>query len=353
MKNLSMFDRSIIPLLLIAVSLFSSSCEEGNSGKLDILVLEPEDGSKFPVRTTIDIVAQELSPGELYNYNVMLYINDSLIDNAGYIVDDSSYRYRWNTSELEPGKYQFRVNYFYTFWQDDLINESQEGSTEFELELLPWDGVTGSVSDVEGNTYKTVKLGDQWWMAENLTTKKLNDGTGIKHRTEYSEWLTYETTPAYTWPENDEMDLGKTYGALYNWFTVTTGKLCPEGWHVPGDEEWMELEAFLGMTEDELDNTTARIGNQGARLSYNSELWRYSGNASDPEFGTSGFDALPAGYNNYGAFYPTGSSTVFWTSTDSDEDKYAMGRSILRTEEIIYRYAVYKYNAVSVRCIKD
>jgi len=82
-------------------------------------------------------------------------------------------------------------------------------------------------------------------MAENLKTTKLNDGTSIPLVTSSATWGTL-STPAYCWYNNDEASYKVTYGALYNWYTVNTGKLCPSGWHIPNDAEWTTLTNYLG-----------------------------------------------------------------------------------------------------------
>ncbi len=110
--------------------------------------------------------------------------------------------------------------------------------------------VRGQVTDVDLNTYHTVKIGNQWWMAENLATTRFNDGTEIPNVSSNLDW--YElSTEAYCWYENDEEAYKDPYGALYNYHTVENDKLCPEGWHVPWESEWQELEIFLGMSKSE------------------------------------------------------------------------------------------------------
>ena len=92
----------------------------------------------------------------------------------------------------------------------------------------------GSVSDIDGNEYKTIQIGTQEWMAENLKTTKYNDGNSIPNVTDIIEWSNL-TTGAYCWYNNDAAANKATYGALYNWFAVNTDKLCPTNWHVPSD----------------------------------------------------------------------------------------------------------------------
>ena len=90
------------------------------------------------------------------------------------------------------------------------------------------------VTDIDGNRYKTIMIGNQIWMAENLKTTKLNDGTQILRVTDKLTWSKLNI-PAYCWDNNDDGEKNKQYGVLYNWYTVETGKLCPTGWHVPSD----------------------------------------------------------------------------------------------------------------------
>ena len=100
------------------------------------------------------------------------------------------------------------------------------------------------VTNIEGNVYKTVTIGSQVWMSENLKTTKLNDGTDIPSVTSNTEWAEL-STPGYCYYDNSWSN-ALIYGALYNWHTVNTGKLCPTGWHVPTDEEWTTLITYLG-----------------------------------------------------------------------------------------------------------
>ena len=95
----------------------------------------------------------------------------------------------------------------------------------------------------DGQIYNIVKIGNQWWMAENLRTATYNDDTPIPEVPD-SIWSNL-TTGAYCWYYNDSLGF-KFYGMLYNWYTVNTGKLCPTGWHVPTDAEWTTLTNYLG-----------------------------------------------------------------------------------------------------------
>jgi len=143
----------------------------------------------------------------------------------------------------------------------------------------------GSVSDIEGNAYKTIQIGKQVWMAENLRSTRLNDNTPIPKVTFPETWSDIKT-PGYNWCEEDSINFSTTYGARYNWFTVYTGRLCPAGWHVPSDYEWETLVAFLG-GPDVASTKLKETGN----IHWNSP--------NDGATNESGFTALPclnAGY---------------------------------------------------------
>jgi uncharacterized protein (TIGR02145 family) len=101
-----------------------------------------------------------------------------------------------------------------------------------------------AVIDIEGNVYRTIKIGDQIWMAENLRTTQFNDGEPIPYVTDDLDWSSLRTS-GYCWPNND-VSKKEDYGALYNWYVVETGKLAPEGWHVPSYEEWEILAGYFG-----------------------------------------------------------------------------------------------------------
>ncbi len=101
-----------------------------------------------------------------------------------------------------------------------------------------------TVTDIDGNVYNAVTIGTQVWMVENLKTTKYNDGNAISNVTDDAEWHSL-TTDAYCWYDNNPSTYKADYGAMYNWYAVKTGKLCPTGWHVPLDAEWTILVSFF------------------------------------------------------------------------------------------------------------
>ena len=195
--------------------------------------------------------------------------------------------------------------------------------------------------DTDGNVYHTVNIGKQVWMVENLKTTKFNDGTVISLVSDIIAWGSL-TTPAYCWYNFniDESTYKNIYGALYNWHTVKTGKLCPKGWHVPSDAEWTTLTTHLGgenVAGDKLKETgTAH--------------WTRSKTVATNE---SGFTALPGGLrDDYGAFDYLYVQGHWWSSTEYDKG-YAWRRGLSSLYSDVFRRAYSKAFGYSVRCIKD
>ena len=158
-----------------------------------------------------------------------------------------------------------------------------------------------SLTDIDGNVYRTVKIGNQVWMAENLRVTRYRDGTKILLATSHEDWKSDRYKSAYCF-YNDDATNGALYGALYNWFALTDArKIAPKGWHVPTDDEWKELERTLGMGEDEVNRTGGqryRGSNEGSKLAGNADLWENGALKNDIGFGSSGFLLLPSGYRS-------------------------------------------------------
>ena len=209
-----------------------------------------------------------------------------------------------------------------------------------------------NVADVEGNTYKTVLIGTQMWMAENLKTTKFNDNTAIPIITDNTLWKN-TTGPAYCWYANDGTTNKPIYGAIYNFYTVATGKLCPTGWHVPSDIEFQTLEVFLGMDPLQANSYEWRGTNQGAKLK-NSTGWATGMNGTN----TSGWSALPGGYRYglTGVFNNLGTLSYWWSSTKDPVN--AMYRRLDGADSTgvvmnkVYRAGVIYQGGKYIRCVK-
>jgi len=210
----------------------------------------------------------------------------------------------------------------------------------------------GNTVSYDGVTYNTVQIGNQCWFKENLRTTKYNDGTSITNITNASTW-TSTTTGAYCCYSNSTSNC-TTYGALYNWYAVTTGKLCPSGWHVPSDAEWKTLEMYLGMTQAQADATGWRGTDQGSKLAGNASLWTDGALDQNVNFGTSGFSALPGGYRNAsdGSFGGLGSIGCWWSSTEYGGSD-AWDRILHYDGANVDRNDANKSNGFSVRCLRD
>lgn len=176
---------------------------------------------------------------------------------------------------------------------------------------------TGSVIDFDGNRYLTVKIGDQWWMAENLKVTHYRNGDIIPNVTDDAEWSEL-TTGAYCEYGNNPANV-ETYGRLYNWYALADSlNIAPEGWHVPSVDEWQQLEMYLGMSQSEADQIDGYRGsNQGSQLAADESLWIDGELENNAAFGSSGFTALPGGFRyNDGLFHSKGYLAQFWSSTE-------------------------------------
>jgi len=210
---------------------------------------------------------------------------------------------------------------------------------------------TGTMTDIEGNVYKTVKIGTQWWMAENLKTTKYNDGTSIPLVTEYLDWR-YSRDPGYCWFENDSALYKDTYGALYNWYVISTGKLAPTGWHIPSEVEWWTLINYLGGWQI-----------AGGKMKCTGTIEAGTGPWYEPNTGAtneSGFSAVPTGAREEGGSfmhnpsYKAAYEADWWAATEEDFN------SALECY-ISYKYAgagcepdgLDKCCGLSVRCVRD
>jgi uncharacterized protein (TIGR02145 family) len=202
----------------------------------------------------------------------------------------------------------------------------------------------GMVSDIDGNIYKTIQIGTQTWMAENLKTTKFNDNTLIPLITDNSKWesLYYPPdSPAYCWYNNDESIYKSTYGAIYNFSAVDRGKLCPIGWHVPADYEWIRLTTFLG-GENVAGDKIKEIGTS-----------HWSGSNNTGATNETGFTGLPGGIrNNNGLFKEMELSGTWWSS--SLESQGFLNCFSVYYDSINLSRTVYWYtNGLYVRCIKN
>lgn len=231
----------------------------------------------------------------------------------------------------------------------------------------------GSVTDIEGNIYRTINIGAQTWFAENLKTTKYNDNTTVPFVIDNIAWRA--SAPGYCWYNNDASTYKANYGALYNWYAVDASSnghknLCPTSWHVPTNVEWTTLTDYL------INNS---YGYQGNRSEIGMSMAATTGWITFPQAGTigndqasnnsSGFSVLPGGQRvEYGTYYYIGAVAYFWSATEVNENKsFAWHRALSNGEGYVYCDSVHFYNPLhdtncgrihkvygfSVRCLKD
>lgn len=198
----------------------------------------------------------------------------------------------------------------------------------------------GTMTDIDGNVYKTIKIGNQWWMAENLNVTHYRNGDEIT-----SQW-------AYNYDEN----ISETYGRLYTWYAIDDSRqIAPEGWHVPSDEEWKILEIYLGMSQAVADDSGPRGTFEGNKLKEEGTA-HWQGPMTYINTNESGFCALPGGAKNIYGFAGIGYHAYFWTSSKDDifnDDSYGWYRYLYTSHPFVYRYATKADQAYSVRCVMD
>lgn len=217
------------------------------------------------------------------------------------------------------------------------INVTLKRNDEILFQVMVNENVTGTVMDIDGNTYKTVQIGTQTWMAENLKTTKFNNGTPIPLVSAPTEWSSLNTA-AYCIYNNDPNTFIYTYGLLYNWYSVNNGNVCPVGWHVPFDSEWITLINY--------------VEGSGGKLKESGTLhWISPNSGAVNEYG---FSALPAGWRSYsdGSFSWVNYGGYWWSST-SETSSNAWNINMGYDYDNIGRDGNNKKYGFSVRCIKD
>ncbi len=222
----------------------------------------------------------------------------------------------------------------------NLFDESTKSVSTFE---------TGTVTDIDGNVYLTVKVGNQWWMAENLKVTRYRNGDAIPNVRDNPDWLDL-TTAAYCVYNNDD-GLWEIYGLLYNWYAVDDSRnLAPSGWHVPVEEEWKELEMYLGMSQLAVIGTGWRGTDEGSKMK-DANYWYGSPLSTTNE---SGLSVLPGGYRygTTGTYNEVRRAGFLWSATDYSTN-YAWGRYLFFDNLNVNREYHYKRYGFSVRCVKD
>ncbi len=227
------------------------------------------------------------------------------------------------------------------------------------------DSMLDTVKDIDGNVYKTVKIGSQVWMAENLKTTRYNDGTEIPYESDEKDWKNL-STDSYCcfWNIKTNRTVAR-FGLLYNWYAVNTGKLAPFGWHVPTAAEWEILEKYLIANGYNYDGTTA--GNKIAKSLAATTDWPVpvtskSGTIGDhkDKNNRSGFTALPGGLRGSNGLFSSlkpssfscGQDCSWWSSSEFNADE-ALNLYLTFNSSSMDGFHAKKNCGFSVRCVRD
>jgi len=197
--------------------------------------------------------------------------------------------------------------------------------------------IPDTVKDIDGNTYHTVTIGHVVWMVENLRTTRFRNGASISLVTDSFAWISMKS-PAYCWYDNNQTLYRDTYGALYNWYAVESGKLCPKGWHVPTEDDWLSMANYI--SED--NSIGGKLKEKGTAH------WKSPNEGATNEFG---FTVLPGGFRGK-TFDGLGLCTFFWSVVEKDEMKsYCTGFTFNSSK--LYTAGMFKSTGVYVRCVMD
>ena len=208
------------------------------------------------------------------------------------------------------------------------------------------DDGSNTLSDIDGNTYKTVKIGEQVWMAENLKVTKDRDGKEIALGSDTST-----STPHRYCPDNLQYNV-EEYGYLYNWEAAM--RVCPKGWHLPTDAEWTQLTDYVSSQSQYVCGDDK---NSIAKALASTDGWECHdgsctvGNNLDDNNAT-GFGVLGAGYYYWCMYLAIWRGAWFWSATESDISN-AWCRSISSRSNDVKGDSLYKVGGFSVRCVRD
>lgn len=327
-----MFNKLFL-IIVIITSIFTVSCKNSTSSK------NTDPIAAFTIDATVG------STAKTFNFNA-----SGSVDNEDE-ASDLNVRWDWENDGTYDTDYSTTKTATHQY--------SIEGTFTVNLEVKDKGGLTNTIkkyvtvcnscvmTDIDGNEYEIITIGDQLWMAKNLKVTHYRNGDVIPNVTNDTEWSNL-STGAYCSYGNYDSNVNP-YGLLYNWLTVNDNrKLAPAGWHIPTDDEWKQLEVYLGMDDVEVDNTGYQRTSVGYKLK-STNGWRDNLNGTN----SSGFTALPGGcHRNFGPFTEIGDSAYFWSSTESTAT-YAWCRKLNYNNETIGYIGANKRNGFSVRCVKD
>lgn len=341
--------KATISLLALVILMIQFGCKKDNDEVVTpdkynpvCKITSPGNGDQFLLGKTVRIVV-DAKDGDGQISSVDFYINGIGAGSASSF----PYIFNWNTGGEVTGTYLIKA-----------VATDNDGSTYsdsltvslFWGEGQPCPG-TPTVVDADGNVYNTVLIGDQCWMAENLRVGTVIPGSQDQADNGVVEKWYYDDNPAN----------GQYYGALYQWNELmrystkeASRGICPQGWHIPSDDEFSLLEACQDTqygNDDPIWQATGFRGYDAGKNMKSSSDWTNNGNGAN----SLNFNALPGGYLshwNQAVFAKLGEQTVFWTSTQVSLDN-AFERVILSGKDGVERREWSKDYGYAVRCIKD
>ena len=340
--------------------------------KSTLLISAPDEGEA--IISVFDITGKVLTQIESYIENYTQEFSLSGLRNGIYIINVKGNTYQFSGKLISNGKSNVatsiekvsdRIAVDKKFSKMEAKGVQTAVDMDFTIgDRLKFTGISGIYSTVvteildadktitfnfidctdgDNNNYPVVEIGTQTWMGENLKTTRYNDGTEIPLITGNTEWGNL-ITPAYCWYNNDESTYKNLYGALYNGYAASTGNLCPTGWHVPANDEWTQLNDYVG-------------GNSEAGGKLKETGTSHWINPNTGAINETGFTALPGGlrqvYQSV-VFYSVGLRGDWWSSTYPQSDYYDYSWHMYYTSSNATSSNNYARKfGYSVRCVKD
>ncbi len=348
--------KNLLGVVLLISIIFMTACKEEENVAPLVEILSHEEGDVI-MEGSLETIKAEANDEDGSITLLKLYIEGEQMASA----EASSCEYVWNTEGLDLGEYILSA------YATD--NEDESHAVNIAVMLDDPGGFNpdlsyGTLTDIDGNTYRSIAIGDQIWMAENLKVTHYADGSAIPEVSDVVIWDGMSAhVDAYCWYDNLST-YGDTAGALYTWAAAMNSAVssdvipsgvqgvCPDGWHLPGDAEWKTLEMFLGMTLVDADNHDWRGTDEGGQLKEKGfSIWEKPNVGAD---NSSGFSAVPGGFRNVkGEFYSFGEYATFWTAREKDGTDKAWYRALTYDDDLVYRQYNYKNQGFSVRCVQD
>lgn len=249
-------------------------------------------------------------------------------------------------------------------WEPAVVNTSVAG--DFTFTFTPDEGqcaktatmvieVKDRINDIEGNSYKIIRIGDQFWMAENLRATHYRNGDLIATTVPGTLNVAGETSPKHQWPYGGNESNVSTYGRLYTWYAITDSRnICPEGWHIPSDAEWSTLSDYLVKNGYGYQGSgTDIVKSMAATSGWRTSTTPGTGGNDQINNNACGFNGVPGGYRiNNGSYSEMEISADWWSATESSvTDAFYLGLAYNRST--LLRSHVPKSYGGNIRCIKD